>query len=72
MTPKTNKNLQTIFVIPLYTILGGLLGYFLSWLIALIFIPQGSVGLNYLYIVIFFIIIGLILGIIAGVKRSRN
>lgn len=64
--------MQTILIIPLYTILGGLLGYFLSWLIALIFIPQGPVGLSYLYVVIFFIIVGLIAGIVVGIWRSRS
>lgn len=72
MKSKTKKNLQTIFVIPLYTILGGLLGFSLSWLIALIFIPNGSVGLSYFYIVILFIIIGIIAGMIVGIKRSRT
>lgn len=72
MVLKTKRILQTIFVIPLYTILGGLLGYFLSWLIALILFPDGQAGLSYTYAVIIFIAIGIILGIIIGIKRSRT
>ncbi|MFA6296478.1 MAG: hypothetical protein WC663_03930 [Patescibacteria group bacterium] len=72
MEVSRRRRIKTIFVIPLYTILGGLLGYFLSWLIALILFPNSQAGLSYIYTVILFIIIGLILGIIIGIKRSRT